>query len=363
MNTTLVQTTLAEAFPNATVSTPVVDEVVKRIVETAFKDELAIQHNLEPQIASTTQVNDSVVEAHPNLADFMGGLVLECKISRAVPLQEIDQRIGDLLFKPDAQQLGWCTYKLLGPGMAEIDPNLPVDRFAYVTVHPEAGLRSFTEEEWTQYEDTEKTRVLTAASLETSLPRVTQIDPSVGGEQKTRALIAIVLSMVALMAYIWIRFGSLRYGLGAMVTLIHDVCIMLGVVAVCTFVARTAIGQALLIGDFKIDLNMIAAFLTLVGYSLNDTIVIYDRIRENRRKAQLVPGTINASINETMSRTLITSVATLVVVWVMYFFGGEGLRGFNYCIGLGILVGTYSSIAISAPVLLLGKRASGVSKP
>jgi SecD/SecF fusion protein len=176
-------------------------------------------------------------------------------------------------------------------------------------------------------------------------------------------LIAIVLSMLAMMAYIWIRFGSLRYGIGTVVTLAHDVCVMLGAVAVCAYVAKTAIGQALLIGDFKIDLTMVAAFLTLVGYSLNDTIVVYDRIRENRQKAQMIPATINASINQTMSRTLITSVATLVVVWIMYIFGGESLRGFNFCIGLGILVGTYSSIAISAPVLLLSaKKATGESK-
>jgi SecD/SecF fusion protein len=362
MNTALIQNTLAEAFPNATISKPVVDEVVKRIIETSFANELAIQHNLEPQIVSTARVNETVVEAHPVLADFMGGLVIECKISQPVPLQEIDQRLGDLLFKPDAQKLGWSTYKLLGPGLTEVDAIQPVTGFAYVTVHPEAGLRQFSEEEWSQYEDTEKTRVLTAASLETSLPRVTQIDPSIGGEQKTRALIAIILSVAAMMAYIWIRFGTLRYGIGAVITLVHDVCIMLGAVTVCTFVAKTAIGQSLLIGDFKIDLNMIAAFLTLVGYSLNDTIVVYDRIRENRQKAQLTPATINASINQTMSRTLITSVATLVVVWIMYFFGGAGLRGFNFCIGLGIIVGTYSSIAISAPALLFSKKAAGESK-
>jgi len=362
MNTALIQSTLTAAFPNATISKPVVDEIVKRIIETAFANELAIRHNLEPQITSTVQVTETVVETHPVLADFMGGIVIECQIGQPVPLQEIDQRIGDLLFKPDMQHLGWCTYKLLGPGMAEVDPNQPVSGFAYVTVHPEAGLRQFSEEEWTLYQDNEKTRVLTAASLETSLPRVTQIDPSVGGEQKTRALIAIILSMAAMMAYIWVRFGSIQYAVGAVITLAHDVCVMLGAVAVCTYVARTSIGQALLIGDFKIDLTMVAAFLTLVGYSLNDTIVVYDRIRENRKKAQMIPATITASINQTMSRTLITSVATLVVVWVMYIYGGEGLRGFNFCIGLGIIVGTYSSIAISAPVLLWGKKTTGGSK-
>jgi len=361
-NTLLVQSLLTEAFPNATISKPVVEEVVKGVVEAAFARELAIQHNLEPQILSATQVTDALLETHPVAAEFMGGLVIECKINQPVRLQEIDQRIGDLLFKPDMQQLGWCTYKLLGPGLTEADANQPVTGFAYCTAPPEAGLRQFSEEEWTQYVDNEKTRVLTAASLETSLPRVTQIDPSVGGEAKTRALIAIVLSMVAMMAYIWVRFGNLQYAWGAVITLMHDVCVMLGVVAACTYVARTSIGQALLIGDFKFDLTMIAAFLTLVGYSLNDTIVVYDRIRENRQKAQMTPLTINASINQTMSRTLITSLTVVIVVWIMYIFGGEGLRGFNFCIGVGVIVGTYSSIAISAPALLLRKKANGESK-
>jgi preprotein translocase SecF subunit len=99
---------------------------------------------------------------------------------------------------------------------------------------------------------------------------------------------------------------------------------------------------------------MIAAFLTLLGYSINDTIVVYDRIRENRRKGTiLTPQIINNSINETLSRTLLTGTTTLLVLTVMYIFGGKGLRGFNFAMLFGVILGTYSSIAISAPVLLL----------
>ena len=95
----------------------------------------------------------------------------------------------------------------------------------------------------------------------------------------------------------------------------------------CTFIAATTIGQTLLIGDFKIDMIMIGAFLTLLGYSINDTIVVYDRIRENRRKGTLTPQLINDSINETLSRTLLTGTTTLLVVLIMYIFGGKGLQG------------------------------------
>jgi SecD/SecF fusion protein len=138
---------------------------------------------------------------------------------------------------------------------------------------------------------------------------------------------------------------------------VHDVCITLGAVTACTYIAGTSIGELLLIGDFKINLAMIAAFLTLIGYSLNDTIVVFDRIRENRGKARtLNPQVITNSINQTISRTFLTSLTTFIVVLIMYIFGGDGLRGFTFAIGLGIIVGTYSSIAIAAPILLVGTK-------
>jgi len=192
--------------------------------------------------------------------------------------------------------------------------------------------------------------------LAESLRRVTQIDPSIGNEAKIRALIAIILSLFAIVTYIWIRFGDYRYGFAAILALVHDVSITLGAITVCTYIFDGPIGRALLIGDFKINLAIIAAFLTLIGYSLNDTIVIFDRIRENRRKAQLNPQTITNSINQTLSRTLMTSITTFAVILIMYIFGGPALRGFTFAIGIGVIVGTYSSIAIAAPVLLIGKK-------
>ena len=208
--------------------------------------------------------------------------------------------------------------------------------------------------------DNEKTKILGATTLETSLPRVRQFDPSVGKEQKTRALIAIILSLISIVTYIWIRFGNVGYGLAAIIALIHDVCITLGFVASCTYIAGIPFFQKLLIGDFKIDLAMIAAFLTLIGYSLNDTIVVFDRIRENRKKNQVLDAEIiNKSINQTIPRTILTSFTTFIVILIMYIFGGQGLRGFTFAIGIGIIVGTYSSIAIAAPILLIGTKNKG----
>jgi len=194
------------------------------------------------------------------------------------------------------------------------------------------------------------------------LARVTQIDPSIGAEAKVRALLAILLSLAAIVLYIGFRFGSIRYGMAAILALVHDVCITLGLVTASTYAAGTPFGQALGILDFKINLEMIAAFLTIIGYSLNDTIVVFDRIRENRGKtSMLTPKLINDSINQTLSRTLMTSFTTFLVLVVMYIWGGTGMRGFSFAMLSGVVIGTYSSIAIAAPLLLLGQSSKDKS--
>ena len=357
VNKSLVKDVLSAAFPDAYIAEPQVNEIVNTAILTAFADELEIQQNLQPQITSQEKITEELIDSYPELTDFLGGAKIECKIERATTAEELNRRLSDLRFKPDMQNLNWYSYKILGSDLTTMEPNQPVKSFVYLSVEPEAGLRELTKDEWARFIEGETTKVLTATKLETSLPRVTQIDPSVGAEAKTRALIAIVLSLFAIVTYIWIRFGNVRYGIAAIIALVHDVCITLGAVTVCTYIAATPIGEKLLIGDFKINLAMIAAFLTLIGYSLNDTIVVFDRIRENRKKAQLNPQTITNSINQTISRTILTSFTTFIVVLIMYIFGGQGLRGFTFAIGFGIIIGTYSSIAIAAPILLLGTRA------
>ncbi len=356
VNKSLVKNVLSEAFPNADISEPEVDEIVSDAIITAFADELEIQQNLRPQIISKERIAGEFIDSHPGLVDFLGGIKIECEIEKAATAEEINRRLADLRFKPDTQDLDWYSYEILGSDMRAIEPNQPIKSFVYISVAPEAGLRELAESEWAQFVKNETDKVLAATRLETSLPRVTQIDPSVGAEAKTRAIIAIVLSLFAIVTYIWIRFGNVRYGLAAIVALVHDVCITLGAVTACTYIVSTAVGEKLLIGDFKIDLAMIAAFLTLIGYSLNDTIVVFDRIRENRKKARLNPQVITDSINQTVSRTILTSFTTFIVILIMYIFGGQGLRGFTFAIGFGIIIGTYSSIAIAAPVLLIGSK-------
>jgi len=194
-----------------------------------------------------------------------------------------------------------------------------------------------------------------AMRRDTSLQGVTQFSPQVSRTMKTRAIVAMLLSLMAVVAYIWLRFGSLRYGLAAIVALVHDVTIALGLVAVCAMIHDSAFGHALGLTDFKINLAMVAAVLTIIGYSLNDTIVIFDRVRENRgRLATVTPAIVNDSINQTISRTALTSGTTLLAVLILYIFGGQGVHGFAFAMIIGVFVGTYSSIAIAAPLLTLG---------
>lgn len=363
MNKSLVTNVLTTAFADANVfadaniGEPQVDEVVNDAILKAFEGELEIQQNLVPTITEQEKITEELIDSYPNLADFLGGIKITCDITRAATAEEINSRLADLQYKPDMQHLNRYSHKILKSDISEMEPNEPVNSFMYISVEPEAGFRELTEDEWTRFVENERTRLLGATRLETSLPRVTQIDPSVGAEAKQQALIAIVLSLFAIVTYIWVRFGDFRYGLAAIAALVHDVCITLGAITACTYIASTTIGETLLIGDFKINLAIIAALLTIIGYSLNDTIVVFDRIRENRKKARLVPQTITNSINQTISRTVMTSFTTFIVVLIMYIFGGQGLRGFTFAIGFGIIIGTYSSIAIAAPILLLGTKA------
>ncbi|PHQ32947.1 protein translocase subunit SecD [Rhodopirellula bahusiensis] len=173
----------------------------------------------------------------------------------------------------------------------------------------------------------------------------------VAGDMISRAFGALFASLLCIIGYIWFRFQRVIYGLAAVVALLHDVAITLGAIAISYWVAD-ALGF-LLIDPFKISLTVVAALLTIIGYSLNDTIVVFDRIRETKGKAPRLTGEmINTSINQTLSRTLLTSLTTLIVVALLYAFGGEGIHAFAFALVIGVIVGTYSSVFVASPVLL-----------
>ena len=195
-----------------------------------------------------------------------------------------------------------------------------------------------------------------AAFAATPLPDSVQtFDPALAADTRNKALYAIVMSWMIILAYLWFRFGNWTFGLAAVFCLIHDLCFTLGCIAVCHYLhAIPGVGTILGIQDFKIDLAAVAALLTLVGYSVNDTIVVFDRIREVRGKnPALTPQIINDSVNQTLSRTMLASLTVFLVVGVLYFFGGNGVHLFAFVMVVGVIVGTYSSIFVAAPLLLL----------
>jgi len=178
---------------------------------------------------------------------------------------------------------------------------------------------------------------------------------SVGGQiaraTQIQALIAILASLLGIITYVWIRFQNVAFGIAAVVALIHDVLIVLGAIAISHYVAG-ALGF-LLIENFKISLPIVAALLTIIGYSLNDTIVVFDRIREVRgKRTELNAEIVNTSISQTLSRTILTSLTTFLVVIILYWFGGDAIHGFAFSLVIGVIVGTYSSIFVASPVLL-----------
>ena len=181
------------------------------------------------------------------------------------------------------------------------------------------------------------------AALQAQVPDITftsveSVGPKVSGELIQAAVIAVALAIAAVLVYIWLRF-EWQFALGAVLALVHDVALTIGIFSEL---------------QIQFDLAIIAALLTIVGYSLNDTVVVFDRVRENLRKYKQKPlrEVLNISINETLSRTVMTSVTTLLALFALYFLGGDVIRGFVFAMIWGVVIGTYSSIFVASTILM-----------
>jgi preprotein translocase subunit SecF len=168
--------------------------------------------------------------------------------------------------------------------------------------------------------------------------RIEFVGPKVSGELVEAGITAVLLALAAMLLYIWFRF-EWQFGVGAVVALVHDVLLTIGVFSIL---------------GLEFNLSTVAAILTIAGYSINDTVVVYDRVRENLRKYKVMELTelLNLSLNDTLSRTLLTSITTLLALFILYFFGGEVLKGFSFAMIWGVLIGTYSSLMVATPLLI-----------
>ncbi len=189
------------------------------------------------------------------------------------------------------------------------------------------------------------------------LKGVTSFNAQVADEAKWNTIVALSMSILGIMMYIWVRFGNFKFGAATAVGCVHDGLFVVAAIGYSHYLGQIGFFEnVLLIKPFRIDLTLVAAVLTVVGYSMNDTVVVFDRVRENRGKfGVLSRQVVNDSINQTISRTLLTGGTSIGILGVMYVIGGEGIHAFTFTMLLGIIVGTYSSIVIAAPLLLVGK--------
>jgi len=318
---------------------------------------------LAPAPDGMTQITPAMsrkarVTYRDELRDFEGGAMFIVRnVTPAITETDLSQRIRDMRFQPDFS--GQLANEIRVVGLAPVGEEGHSAFLVLVNPGEEAARerpeawRQFAEDEWN----------LVSAALERGEAMVaTNFDPAIAGDTAWRAGFAVFLSWVAIVLYVWLRFGTWRWGLAAVVCLIHDVIIVIGLVAASGWLYQSFFGELLGISSFKIDLAMVAAVLTVIGYSVNDTIVVFDRIRENRGKLKTVSHeVINTSINQTLGRTLLTSGTTFIVVLIMYVWGGPGIHAFNFALLAGIIFGTYSSIAIASP-LLMGFRKAFITR-
>ncbi|MDR1478758.1 MAG: protein translocase subunit SecD [Planctomycetaceae bacterium] len=188
----------------------------------------------------------------------------------------------------------------------------------------------------------------------------TTVGSSVAGDTRVAGGLAIIASLIGIIIYMGVRFKGLAYGFAAAIGLVHDVIVVLGLIAVSAWVANWF--SILQVSEFKISLAVVAAFLTIIAYSINDTIILFDRVRENRGKSPvLTDKMINTAVNQTLSRTVLTSLTTFFVTLILYFLGGQGIHTFAFAMCVGVAFGTYSTIGVCAPLLywMIGTSTKG----
>ena len=244
--------------------------------------------------------------------DFEGGILIEIRTAQAADMADLRRTVNGLgLGQVELQEFGEETDVLIRverqPGDAKAQ-NVAVEK------------------------------VKAALGSSVSFRRTEFVGPKVSSELVDAGVTAVLLALGAMLIYIWFRF-EWQFGVGAVIALAHDVIMTIGIFALLSL---------------EFNLSTVAAILTIAGYSINDTVVVYDRVRENLRKYKVLPlrDVINLSLNDTLSRTLLTSITTLIALFILFFFGGEVIKGFSFGMIWGVLVGTYSSIFIATPLLI-----------
>ncbi len=292
-----------------------------------------------------------------DLRGWQGGVAIALdQIDPPQSIPALRDRLRAMRLQPGFENYGWRESEVFGlhpvsPGSKLYSRVLVVVADENYPMEDDQGVLSST---WVkELAEAEVTLIQEALQRQTSLNQITQFDQQVSSEAQTDAYIALALSWLTIIIYVWFRFGNIRWGLAAVAALIHDVIFAAGMIALTYYIADSAIGKALLLEKFRIDLALVAALLTVIGYSVNDTIIVFDRIRENRgRMTDVTSEMVNNSISQTLSRTLLTFLTSIVTAIIMYVAGGRGIHAFTFVLFIGLSIGTYSSIGIASQFLL-----------
>ncbi len=259
----------------------------------------------------------TIFKGGPNYSiDFLGGTEIRVGFDQLPPTNDVRQTLADIGF-----------------ANAEIKVISEIG-------NPKDDILVRIEQQQLETQISDSVMAALQAQFSANLPvnrGVDSVGPKIGSELREAGVLSVIFSLLLILVYISIRFEFV-YGIGAIAALFHDVLITFGMFSII---------------GFELSLSVIAAFLTIIGYSLNDTIVVFDRIRENVKKLRKEKFTrvLNISINQSLSRTVVTSLTTLLVVLVLFLLGGEVLRSFSFALLIGVLVGTYSSVFIATPVV------------
>ena len=268
-----------------------------------------------------------VLNGGPKLSiDFKGGTLVAVNYTEPVNIEKIRSELSSVLIDGQLFNFSNAEIKYFGD-----ESNIAV-RIASMDEEPEQFSKKFSDKLASIFPE------LVPADKNNFILSVEKVGPKVGAELSSDALMAILSALLLILIYVSVRF-EFKYAVGAIAALVHDVSITLGVFSIL---------------GYEVSLAVIAAFLTIVGYSLNDTIVIFDRVRENVKTTKNAPmkNIINHSINESLSRTIITSLTTFFVVLILFLFGGEVIHTFSFAMIVGVIIGTYSSIFVASPVVI-----------
>jgi SecD/SecF fusion protein len=344
--------------------TPIANILVSAVVE-AFKDDMDIRRPVKfAGLGVAASAGHSYRIDRPGLGEVIGRPTLDYPTDSAIggvaivvtdvepPLAPADalERIRRMRSSPAFAEAGGRSVDVVGLDAAG---NGTFKSLAIVVADPDLAGAQLSDVAWQKnYADLEWNLISSALSQQASLEQVSSISPSVARDLASQATLAVLLSCVGMLVYIWIRFGSLLYSVATVIGVVFNISVCLGMLAMSKWIGDTQFGHFLRVQDFRIDLNVVAALLVVIGYSLNDTIVILDRVRENRGKlAHASRSIINESLNQTFSRTLLTGGCTAATPIVLYLVGGPSMQPFAFTFFVGLVAGTFSSVAIAAPLV------------